>query len=238
MRKTGSRQSRGWIRTRRARDHMQARAQVIQRAPRGSPQHLTLTRWPGGLLFHDLGSPSASEPTATAPSRDSRPKGPRAAPVLRFLLTQSEYSGVFRERQRRRSGAVESRTGNLVSTRIDTPCLHVHETYCALGRSGWAPIFARGPYSNQRAWLKAARNKKYTRECVLCVPGCLFRHASRCTVCASGSQQWQRSSAPQRRAAQRYVAVHSYPDVHRIVAAAVQPGPGSSGDIPISFFPR
>ena len=103
MRKTGSRQSRRWIRTRRARDHMQARAKLIQRAPRGSPQHLTLTRWPGGLLFHDLGSPSASEPTATAPSRDSRPKGPRAAPVLRFLLTQSEYSGVFRERQRRRS---------------------------------------------------------------------------------------------------------------------------------------
>ena len=132
MRKTGSRQSRRWIRTRRARDHMQARAKLIQRAPRGSPQHLTLTRWPGGLLFHDLGSPSASEPTATAPSRDSRPKGPRAAPVLRFLLTQSEYSGVFRERQRRRSGAVESRTGNLVSTRIDTPCLHVHETFCAL----------------------------------------------------------------------------------------------------------
>jgi len=57
MRKTGSRQSRRWIRTRRARDHMQARAKLIQRAPRGSPQHLTLTRWPGGLLFHDLGSP-------------------------------------------------------------------------------------------------------------------------------------------------------------------------------------
>ena len=133
MRKTGSRQSRRWIRTRRARDHMQDRAKLIQHAPRGSPQHLTLNRWPGGLLFHDLGSPSASEPTATAPSRDSRPKGPRAAPVLRFLLTQSEYSGVCRERQRRRSGAVESRTGNLVSTRIDTPCLHVHETFCALG---------------------------------------------------------------------------------------------------------
>ena len=50
MRKTGSRQSRRWIRTRRARDHMQARAKLIQRAPRGSPQHLSLTRWPGGLL--------------------------------------------------------------------------------------------------------------------------------------------------------------------------------------------
>ena len=28
---------------------------------------------------------------------------------------------------------MESRTGNIVSTRIDTPCLHVHETFCALG---------------------------------------------------------------------------------------------------------
>ena len=44
------------------------------------------------------------------------------------------------------------------------------------------------------------------------------------------------SSAPQRRAAQRYVAVPRY--VHRIVAAAQRSSPGSSGDIPISFFPR
>jgi hypothetical protein len=65
---------------------------------------------------------------------------------------------------------VESRTGNLVSTRIDTPCLHVHETFCALGVGMGAHLRTRTVFesacctdqpvtqlgNNDRGWVVAA----------------------------------------------------------------------------------
>ena len=96
--------------------------------------------------------------------------------------------------------------------------------------SGWAPIFARGPYSNQRAWSKAARNVRniHGNASCVCREACFGTPlGARCVhPVHSSSSAAQLSAAAPRRAAvprYRYGTVLGLPlPCTRIVA--VQPG--------------
>jgi hypothetical protein len=75
--------------------------------------------------------------------------------------------------------------------------------------SGWAPIFARGPYSNQRAWSKAARNVRniHGNASCVCREACFGTPlGARCVhpVHSSSSAAQRSAAAPRRAAVPRY----------------------------------